>query len=190
MHAPVLLLPWAISLGSTIFAIGSEAHDFGLARSLPTSATALMIGKYAAYAIPTVVISLATGLISLAISPGNPIDGLVLLLLVIWLACATCAVDLAMSAAAPRFGREPVQRSAPFLTRVVAGASGLVMGALVVFGFALSPIGAGSIGAAMQTDPLTLGTGGWVLALAIALFAPITMMVMGIRRAAILLAGT
>ena len=189
VHAPILLLPWGISLGTTIFAIGSEAHEFGLARSLPTSAASMMIGKYAAYALPTAFISCGVGILSLAVAPGNPHDSSLLLGLLVWMACGCCAIDLAMSAAAPRFGAEPVQRATPFFTRVLSAVAGLVMVALVVMGIALSPIGSRSIGAAFGAHSLEIGQGGWLFALLIALLVPVTMMVTGTRRAAALLAG-
>jgi hypothetical protein len=189
VHAPILLLPWGISLGTTIFAIGSEAHEFGLARSLPTSAASMMIGKYAAYAVPTAFLSCAVGILSLAVSPGNPHDSSLLLGLLVWMACGCCAIDLAMSAAAPRFGAEPVQRATPFLTRVLSAVAGLVMVALVVTGVALSPIGTRSIGATFGAHALELGQGGWMFALIIAVLVPVTMMVTGTRRAAGLLTG-
>ena len=142
-----------------------------------------MFGKFIAYAVPIALISLAFGILALAVAPGEPTDITFLAALLFGFAFGCCAIYLAMSAAAPQFGADPAQRTTPLVGRIVAGGAGLLICLPGIVGVALSPFGNPSIGMAVGMAQIKPGGGGWALPLLVAILIPVTMMVVGTRRA-------
>lgn len=169
-YGPLALLPWAISMGTAMFATGGEGREIALVRSLPVRTRTIVAAKLFAYAVPIAVASIAA--VPLVVTP---LDGfspglLGLVLLTAWTAAGCTAVDLAGSAIAPNFDAEHIQRSTGVLGRVVSVIAGGLFLLLTVVGAAYLPGTGGAVGRAVgthQTDG-SLVTAALILTLAAA----------------------
>src|SRR4029079_9503892 len=101
-HAPVLILPWGISLGTTVFAFGSEGPGIDLLRSLPIRPSLLLWSKYLAYVIPILLVSGTLALFSVVVRSGNSRDVWLLFVLTAALTATFCAVHLGMAGTGPK----------------------------------------------------------------------------------------
>lgn len=187
-HGPLLLFPWAVSMGTSIFAIGAESSGVDLLRSLPVKPWMLLLGKYFAYLIPVAGTSLCLGILAIAFSPGSPGDNALLLILIALLAAVFCGIDVGAAAISPRFGSEQKQRSTTYVGRALAVVAGLAAGGSIVAGLAVSPIGQQSIGreligGASGVTPLL-----WLALMAFGLILPVMSLRLGSSRLAQLLA--
>jgi hypothetical protein len=162
-HGPLLMLPWGLSLGTTIFAIGTEPDRLGLVKTMPARARDVLIGKSIAYGLPIAAISLSACVLSLVLAPGRPADNYSLLVLVAWFTTLSCGLDLAFSVLYPRFGTEHVQRATRLRARIAATVAnfGLTFASLIAA--ALSPLGRASLGALIAGDEARWPTLAWLL---------------------------
>jgi uncharacterized membrane protein (DUF485 family) len=140
-HSPVLLLPWGISLGSTVFAIGSEGRGFELIRVLPISASGLMRAKYFAYMVPILLICVSVAFLSAIIKPGSSTNTWQLVLQTAVLTVLVCVIDISFASISPRFDRGHAQRSTGIFARITSAGIGLALSGLVIFAMSNTPLG-------------------------------------------------
>ncbi|HEY8447585.1 MAG TPA: hypothetical protein VIL01_10810 [Thermomicrobiales bacterium] len=129
-HGAFALVPWGISLGSTIYAIGMEQRGIQLLRLIPVSTGRLLLAKFLAAFIPILLVSEVIAFVAVGLHRPSLNDAASLLALVAWTSFGFVAIDLAASAIAPNFDAPHVQRS----VELVGRAAGLVAGSL--FGLA------------------------------------------------------
>jgi len=187
-HGPLLLVPWGISTGTAVFAIGAEGNALGLIRSLPVKPGMLVLGKFFAYLIPIASISLSIGVAAIAFSPGSTRDNYLFLVLVCILSAVFCGVDIGVSAMAPRFGAEHVQRSTAFAGRAISLIAGLAAAFAVALGLGMSPFGRESIGNLFFKSDAGSQTIVWLSLLAAGILLPLASMRIGTGRIGKLLA--
>lgn len=183
-HLPVLILPWGISLGTTVFAIGAEGRGIDLVRSLPISASGLMRAKYFAYLVPILIISETVALISLLAKPGPTLDMWLLVVQTALLTGLFCAVDIAFASAAPRFDRDHAQRSTGFFARVAACSIGLMLAGFLIIGITHSPIGNPDLLVSLGQQSGDRSTAVAIVCLLIAAGVPILLLRNGRKRLA------
>lgn len=124
-NAALALLPWGISLGLTIFSIGSEQRAVHLLRLMPIGPRRLFAGKMLAAAVPILFFSEVITLIVSIAAGGRLVDVVGMMALVAWATCGFVTIDTAASAFAPNFEADHIQRS----TLLVGRAFGMVAGA-------------------------------------------------------------
>ena len=188
-HLPVLILPWGISLGTTVFAIGSEGKGLDLLRVLPISAGGLMRAKFFAYVLPVLLISESVAVISVTVKPGSTNDVWLLLLQTAILSVVFCAVDVAFAAAAPRFDREHAQRSTGLFARAASAGLGLMLAGMAIIGVANAPFGNPDLMPTMSgrsAEPTGVIA---IVALVIVVVMPILLLRFGRKRLARVLSG-
>lgn len=110
-NGSLVLLPWGISLGVSIYAFGSEGRAISLIRSLPMSARQIFLSKVLASLIPIALISIALTAVTLFIRGAGIADSLQMLVLVLWMAAGYVIIDTAASAVAPNFEILQIQRA-------------------------------------------------------------------------------
>jgi hypothetical protein len=181
-HLPVLILPWGISLGTTVFAIGAENKGIELIRVLPISAGALMRAKYFAYVIPILLVSESVAVISIAAKPGSTEDAWLLVLQTAILSALFCAVDISFAAAAPRFDRDHAQRSTGFFARLASATLGLMLAGTAIVGLANTSIGDPDLIPTVSGDGMDQSRVIAALALSLAIGLPILLLRFGRKR--------
>jgi ABC-2 type transport system permease protein len=130
MNAALALVPWAISLGLSIYAFGSEQRTVNLLRLLPIGPRRLFAAKAIAAFIPVLLLSEVIALAVAVATGGGWLDVGAMLVLVAWGAFGFVTIDTAAAAFAPNFEADHIQRS----TELVGRAFGMATGA--AFGFA------------------------------------------------------
>jgi hypothetical protein len=110
-NGSLALLPWGLSLGISVYSIGSEGRNVHLLRSLPLSATRIFLAKVIASLLPVTFISLGAASLSLWIRHAPLVSSLVLLLLMAWMVAGFVVIDTAAAAIAPNFETDQVQRT-------------------------------------------------------------------------------
>jgi Putative ATP-binding cassette len=183
-HSPVLLLPWGISLGTTVFAFGCEGRGIDLLRSLPIRPSLLIWGKYLAYFIPIFLISESMALLSIVVRSGSSRDVWMLFVLTGLLSATFCAVDISMAAIAPRFDRDHVQRSTGFFARIAAAAGGLLVAAVLVTAVSLSPIGDSALLTSLGADEPTVSATVWLTLAIVGLALPVALLMLSVPKMA------
>ena len=183
-HAPVLILPWGISLGTTVFAFGSEGAGIDLLRSLPVRPSLLLWSKYLAYFIPILLVSGMLALFSVVVRSGNSRDVWLLFVMTAALTATFCAVDLSMAAVAPRFDRGHVQRSTGFVARMFAAFGGLLIGGVLVVGLVGSPLGGNRVLSELGVSRIQESTATWMALLATGVTVPFLLLFMATRNVA------
>jgi ABC-2 type transport system permease protein len=154
-NAALALVPWAISLGLSIYAFGSEQRTVHLLRLLPVSPRRLYLAKAIAAFVPVVLLSEAIALVVAIATGGGWLDVGGMAILVAWGAVGFVAVDTAAAAFAPNFEAEHIQRS----TELVGRAFGIVAGA--AFGLATAVVVARLIFFASGVPQELRGAAGW-----------------------------
>ena len=167
-YGALAVLPWAISMGTAMFATGGEGREVALVRSLPVRARTVVAAKLFAYAFPVATVSIGAVLAVVAPLDGLSIELLGLVALTAWAAAGCSVIDLAASAVAPNFDTEHIQRSTGVLGRVVSLIAGGLFLLLTVLGAVFLPGTDGAIGRALGADQVDarLLTSGLLLALA------------------------
>jgi hypothetical protein len=156
-NAALGLVPWAISLGLSVYAFGSEQRAVHLLRLLPISPRRLFVAKVIAALVPVALLSEAIALI-VGIARGGGWDEVGgMAVLVMWGAIGFVTVDTAAAAFAPNFEAEHIQRS----TELVGRAFGMAAGA--AFGLASAVVVARLIFFARGVPPVLRGAAGWQL---------------------------
>ena len=123
---PVILVPWAASLGIAIYAVGTERRNIHLLRLLPVTPSTILLAKIIASALPVVVLSEAAA-IGVALTQRATLgQTLGLVALVAWASAGYVTIDTAGAAIAPNFEAKQVQRATGFLGRAVSFAAGVL----------------------------------------------------------------
>ncbi|HKG26667.1 MAG TPA: hypothetical protein VKB09_13530, partial [Thermomicrobiales bacterium] len=130
MNAALALVPWAISLGLSIYAFGSEQRTINLLRLLPIGPRRLFAAKAIAAFVPVLILSEVIELVVAVATGGGWLDVGAMLVLVAWGAVGFVTIDTVAAAFAPNFEADHIQRS----TELVGRAFGMAAGA--AFGFA------------------------------------------------------
>jgi ABC-2 type transport system permease protein len=137
-NASLTLVPWALSLGFSIYAFGSEGRSIHLLRLLPVSPRRLFVGKAVAAIVPILLFSEIIALV-VGVATGGGIGAMAgMAVLVAWGSIGFVIIDTAAAAYAPNFEAEHIQRS----TELVGRGLGIVAG--TAFGLA-SAVAAGRI---------------------------------------------
>jgi hypothetical protein len=156
-NAALALVPWAISLGLSIYAFGSEQTTVHLLRLLPISPRRLYLAKAIAAFVPVVLLSEVIALVVGATVGGSVFDVGGMAILVAWGAVGFVAIDTAAAAFAPNFEAEHIQRS----TELVGRAFGMAAGA--AFGLASATVTARLLFFAHGVPRRLAGAAGWQL---------------------------
>ena len=159
-YGALAALPWAISMGTVMFATGGEGREFALVRSLPVRARTILAAKLFAYVVPIELASVATVVLVVLPMEGLSTGVVCLLFLTAWTSVGYAIVDFAGSAIAPNFETEHIQRSTGLLGRVASMIAGSLFLLLTVLGAAYLPGTGGAIGqvigiAHTEGDPVT-----------------------------------
>ena len=181
-HVPLLAIPWAISTGTAVFAIGAESAGLGLIQSLPVRPWLLIAAKFFAYFLPIAGVSLLIAVAAIAIAPGSQLETLLLLALTVVLSAVFCAVDVGVSAVAPRFGAEQKHRSTSFPARALAVVVGLTAASAIMTGVGLSPVGQSMLDGEAIPMQVSSAPVSWLGLLALGLLLPLASMWLGTSR--------
>ncbi|MEA2524774.1 MAG: type transport system permease protein [Thermomicrobiales bacterium] len=137
-NAAVALVPWAISLGLSLYAFGSEQRAINLLRLLPFGPRRLFAGKVLAALVPVTLLSEVIALVVVLAAGGGWREVGGMMVLVAWGSVGFVTIDTAAAAFAPNFEADHIQRS----TELVGRAFGMVAGA--AFGL-LSAVAVGRV---------------------------------------------
>lgn len=121
---PVLLLPWGLSLGTAIYAFGSERRNVDLLRALPISARGLLLGKLLASLLPIVALTEAVVAVVAVAQGATGGEWLGLAGLVLWAAVGYVTIDTVAAALAPNFETDQIQRATGFAGRLFGFVAG------------------------------------------------------------------
>ena len=138
-------LPWAISMGTTLFATGGEGRELGLLRSAPVRPVTVVAGKLFAYLVPIGAFSLLMVGLGAALLGELTLRVGALAALVLWSTLGVCMIDFASSTIAPNFGAEHVQRSTGLLGRILSTAASLTFLAMTLASLSYLPGAASTI---------------------------------------------
>lgn len=127
-NAALALVPWAISLGLSIYAFGSEQRAVHLLRLLPIGPRRLYLAKAIAAFVPVALLSEAIALVVGVATGGDWLEVGGMAVLVAWNAAGFVAVDTAAAAFAPNFEAEHIQRSTELVGRAFGMAAGAAFG--------------------------------------------------------------
>ncbi|HEY7035862.1 MAG TPA: hypothetical protein VH482_31280 [Thermomicrobiales bacterium] len=156
-NAVLALVPWAVSLGLSIYAFGSEQRVVHLLRLLPISPRRLFLAKAIAAFVPVVLLSEAIAIVVGLATGGGWGDVAGMAIVVAWGAVGFVTIDTAAAAFAPNFEAEHIQRS----TDLVGRAFGMAAGA--AFGFASAIAVARLVFFARGVPAALEGAVGWQL---------------------------
>lgn len=136
---PVIFLPWATSLGTAVYSVGSEHRGVHLLRTLPVDSQLVLTAKVVAGVVPVLVLTTAAAIL---VAAGNEATltqlGLVVLFMT-WSSVGFVTLDTCASALAPNFVADQVQRTLRLKGRIYSLGAGAVFaaGTVLVVGWAL-----------------------------------------------------
>src|SRR5829696_3393225 len=108
-NGSLALLPWGLSLGISVYSIGSEGRNVHLLRTLPLPASRIFLAKVLASLLPVGVLSLGASALALWLRGAPLLQAIELLTLIAWMAVGCVVIDTA--AAASRYRAEFRYRS-------------------------------------------------------------------------------
>lgn len=128
VNAALALIPWAVSLGLSIYAFGSEQRAINLLRLLPIGPRRLFAAKVIAALVPVLLLSELIALVVAIATGGRWWEVAGMAVLVAWGAAGFVIVDTAASAFAPNFEADHIQRSTDLVGRAFGMAAGALFG--------------------------------------------------------------
>jgi ABC-2 type transport system permease protein len=127
-NAALALVPWAVSLGLSIYAFGSEQRTINLLRLLPVSPRRLYLAKLIAALIPVLILSEIIAVVVAIATGGSVLEIAGMTLAVAWGALGFVTIDTAAAAFAPNFEADHIQRSTEMVGRAFGMAAGAAFG--------------------------------------------------------------
>jgi hypothetical protein len=128
MNGSLALLPWGLSLGISVYSIGSEGRNVHLLRTLPLPASRIFLAKVLASLLPVGLLSLGASALALWIRSAPMLQAIELLSLIAWMIVGYVVIDTAAAAIAPNFESDQVQRTITLSGRLFSFAAGSVFG--------------------------------------------------------------
>jgi ABC-type transport system involved in multi-copper enzyme maturation permease subunit len=129
-NAWLALVPWGVSLGLSLYAVGTERRNIDLLRLLPLSPRQIVLGKVVASFVPIVLFSAAIAVIVSVVGGASPSQIAGMLALVAWTSVGFVVADTAAAAIAPNFEADHVQRTTDLVGRAFGLAAGSAFGLL------------------------------------------------------------
>ncbi|MDQ4099102.1 MAG: hypothetical protein M3121_01215, partial [Chloroflexota bacterium] len=131
-NGSLALLPWGLSLGISVYSVGSEGRNVHLLRALPMSAGQIFLAKVLASMLPVAFISLSAASASLWLRDAPLLPAIELLALIAWMVVGYVVIDTAAAALAPNFESDQIQRTIGLTGRLFSFAAGSVFGVATV----------------------------------------------------------
>ncbi|MBD0324714.1 MAG: hypothetical protein ICV72_15220 [Aldersonia sp.] len=174
-NAALALVPWAVSLGISIYAFGSEQRAVHLLRLLPLGPRRLFLAKVIAALAPVVILSELIALVVAVATGGGWREVAGMALLVAWGSCGFVTIDTAAAAFAPNFEADHIQRSTDLVGRAFGMIAGAAFGLVSAVAVARVIFFAGGVPTSLQStfawEIAGLHPLGWPLAVGAALTA-------------------
>ncbi len=130
---PVILLPWAASLGTAAYVVGSEHRGIHLLRALPIDGQLLLGAKVIAGIVPVFTLTTVAAILVAVSNGATPVQLGIVVLCMVWSSVGFVTLDTCASALAPNFLTDQVQRSLRLKGRIYS----LFAGAVFAVGTAL-----------------------------------------------------
>lgn len=127
-NGSLALLPWGLSLGISVYSVGSEGRNVHLLRTLPLSASRIFVAKVLASLLPVGLLSIGAAVPALWLRGAPVLQALELLALIAWMIVGYVVIDTAAAALAPNFETDQVQRTIGLTGRLFSFAAGSVFG--------------------------------------------------------------
>jgi len=125
----LVLLPWAASLGTAAYSVGTERRGIHLLRSLPVDTRTILRAKTIAGIVPVLALTEVAAILVAVANDASPAQLGLVTLFVAWTAVGFVTLDTCASAVAPNFATDQVQRSLRIKGRLFSLVVGSVFGA-------------------------------------------------------------